>query len=279
MARATRSLAGGSLPAHIDYGAVARSLLDDGFAVLADGALASQARRIFVAGDDFFMRDHDAKTAHSTRARLEGYRPMGSEFSQSEERPDLCEFFSVWHWNQANDQVGGWAPDSVLRAAAVASLAGYAAAANGVLDELRLLLAPGGEPIDASRSSYVQVNYYRPHLFEREFLQEEHEDGHLLTFQKATGRGFEIRVGDRFIEPDVAEDELLVLPGSLLTLVSGGVIAPLYHRVRNHRDEARQALLYFVNPNVSVETAPWISNDGNRGTNIRAIALSCLGAR
>ncbi|MEO9228511.1 MAG: 2-oxoglutarate and iron-dependent oxygenase domain-containing protein [Devosia sp.] len=262
-----------------DYRKVARTLVKDGFAVLVDRELALQGDRVFAASHDFFEREHDAKLVHSTPARLEGYRPMGSEFSQSEDVPDLCEFFSVWHRNEADGQVGEWAADSALRSVAVSSLAGYAAAANGVLDALRRHLAPGGEAIDASRSSYVQVNHYRPHMFEREFLQEEHEDGHLLTFHRATRRGLEIRVGDRFVEPHVAAGDLLVLPGSLLTLVTGGLIAPLYHRVRNHFDATRQSLLYFVNPDVSVETAPWISNESNRGADIRAVALSCLGAR
>jgi hypothetical protein len=63
----------------------------------------------------------------------------------------------------------------------------------------------------------------------------------------------ELLVAGKFVTADIRDDELLVLPGSLLTLLTGGVVPPLYHRVRNNRQiKIRQSLLYFVNPSLGV---------------------------
>jgi isopenicillin N synthase-like dioxygenase len=78
----------------------------------------------------------------------------------------------------------------------------------------------------------------------------------------------------------MVDDEFLLVPGSLLTLITGGLIPPLFHRVRNDRSIAvRQSLLYFVNPGLREETVPWIENEGNRGISVRTVALSCIGGR
>ena len=42
-------------------------------------------------------------------------------------------------------------------------------------------------------------------------------------------------------------DQMLVMPGSLLTTMTGGEIPPLYHQVRNHRYPQRTTVLAFVN--------------------------------
>ena len=55
------------------------------------------------------------------------------------------------------------------------------------------------------------------------------------------------------------------MPGSVLTALTGGKIAPLYHQVRNHGLSDRQSLMYFVNPEVEAPLFSWIdAPDGTR---------------
>jgi isopenicillin N synthase-like dioxygenase len=100
-------------------------------------------------------------------------------------------------------------------------------------------------------------------------LQDGHEDGHLLTLVTATGPGLEIETADGYRPAEVAEDEMLIMPGSLLTLMTGGEIQPLYHRVRNSfRKEPRYSMMYFVNPESGQVLDPWIRNETNAGIDI-----------
>lgn len=261
--------------------AVAKSLLDRGYALVRDdGELMPMVGRMIEEARSFFAQDDAAKLAASTPSRLEGYRPMGAEFSDNPEETDLCEFFSVWHWNQGNTEIEKWARANRLHAAMTMALPGFARVADGVLEALRARLNPNGQRVDVTEASYLQVNHYRPREFDRELLQGPHEDGHVLTIHKATGHGLEIRSDDRFHALAIADDEFLILPGSLLTLITGGALAPLFHQVRNDKATGdRQALLYFVNPSMVQETRPWIVTDANRDLSVLAIARACIGAR
>ena len=62
-----------------------------------------------------------------------------------------------------------------------------------------------------------------------------------------------------------AHDEIVIMPGSVLTALSGGKIEPLYHQVRNHQLDDRQSIMYFVNPEIDEPLFGWIeSGDGER---------------
>ena len=119
----------------------------------------------------------------------------------------------------------------------------------------------------------MQVNFYEPPKHDRDTLQDRHEDGHLLNFVKATSPGLEIEVDGRFEPVRLARNEVLVMPGSVLTALTGGLIPPLYHQVRNLGAPAsRLSLMFFINPPVR-PIAPWIVNDTNRDTNILDLLL------
>jgi isopenicillin N synthase-like dioxygenase len=265
----------------VDYGAAAQSLIERGFATIQDsGALMRQVRSAFLEGRNFFGESSRTKCAASTASKLEGYRPLGAEFSGTREQPDLCESFSVWGWNGDDPDVRAWATKHKLHQALWSVLPGYSAIANGVLESVRSRINAHGQAFDASQASYVQMNHYRPKAFEREFLQGVHEDGHVLSILTSTAPGLEICIDGQFTPAETTGSALLLLPGSILTLITGGRIAPLYHRVRNdHRTAVRQSLVYFTNPSILVPTVPWIENETNQGVDIRAIAVSCIGAR
>jgi isopenicillin N synthase-like dioxygenase len=263
-----------------DFAAAAQTLIDEGYALLKDASLMPIVRKAFSEGQKFFRQSDETKRAASSPSRLEGYRHLGAEFSQTPERPDLCESFSVWCWNATEPDIHAWSSHNKLHNAVSAALPAYSAVANGVLEALRCRVNPHGQGIDASEASYLQMNHYRPADFERDFLQDSHEDGHALTVLKPTAPGLEIRIAGQFLRVDMADDEFLLLPGSILTLMTGGLIAPLFHRVRNDRSTAiRQSLMHFINPSLTKETHPWIVNESNRGVSIRTVALSCIGGR
>jgi isopenicillin N synthase-like dioxygenase len=109
------------------------------------------------------------------------------------------------------------------------------------------------------------MNYCLPTPPERDLLQDKHEDGHMVTVLHSTAPGLEIYVNDE-VQPMLPDrDEVVIMPGSVLTALSGGKIAPLYHQVRNHGLDDRQSLMYFVNPEVDEELFSWIATpDGTR---------------
>ena len=75
-------------------------------------------------------------------------------------------------------------------------------------------------------------------------------------------------------------DEIVIMPGSVLTALSGGKIPPLYHQVRNHGLDDRQSLMYFVNPEVDEPLFSWIDTpDGTRERHPRARAERALDVR
>jgi isopenicillin N synthase-like dioxygenase len=64
----------------------------------------------------------------------------------------------------------------------------------------------------------------------------------------------------------------MVMPGSLLTAMTGGQVSPLYHRVRNCQEPERMSLMYFVNPQLDVELSPWLENETNLGVDVLDLA-------
>jgi len=45
-------------------------------------------------------------------------------------------------------------------------------------------------------------------------LQDGHEDGHLITLVTATGPGLEIQTANGYVPVELADDEMLIMPGS-----------------------------------------------------------------
>lgn len=115
-------------------------------------------------------------------------------------------------------------------------------------------------------ASSVQINDYAAGPEDRECLQDRHEDGHVLTLVHGTRPGLEIFVDGAPRASETAADELLVMPGSILSELTGQRIAPLFHQVRNLRLPDRQSAMYFVNPELDKPVRPWV---GDRGDDLR----------
>jgi len=251
-------------------------LFHDGFCVYdlsqADSLLLSQTLK---AAYDFFQLDEATKRRDYFPGLHVGYRFSGIEYSATPDRPDL---------NDSINLSSGW-QRSVADTSAAFDFYQTADRLLAVLDALAqsLLLGvaqryPGShQPPETAHHSWLQVNYYRSFPAMRDVLQDKHEDGHLLTVWHSAKPGFEIFPHDSEIGTPVTLDDehMLVMPGSLLTLLTGGDIAPLHHRVvRSAASEGRMALMYFVNPTAQ---QPLYSYKPGTGAELEDIAA--IGAR
>lgn len=237
----------------------ASTILDSGYAILRlDAATRDAVDAVFEAAPAFFDRPAADKARYARPDILEGYRTFGAEFSHSPDRPDLNETFSHVLRNADRPDVGVWAETNPLNAAMRAAAPLYAAMADGVLDGLRTAINPSGDRIASAEFSYFQLNYYRPSREDRDFLQDAHEDGHLLTIVTSRQPGLEVEIDGKWEPASLARDELFVMPGSIITLMTGGRVQPLQHRVRNIPNvERRASLMFFVNASVANPPRAW----------------------
>jgi len=239
----------------------ASSLLHHGYALIrvSAGTLAV-LDEIFESAAGFFSLSPEEKVRFERPDILEGYRRYGAEHSGPEDRPDLNETFSLVLRNMAREDIARWKEVNPLHRALRAAASHYSALVDGVLDEIRREFNPRGDRIASADFSYFQLNHYRPRVETRDFLQDAHEDGHLLTVVTSRQPGLEAEIGGRFEPINFARNEVLVMPGSILTLMTGGRIKPLPHRVRNVRSVAtRASLMYFCNASVTHPPRAWVA--------------------
>lgn len=65
------------------------------------------------------------------------------------------------------------------------------------------------------------------------------------------------------------------MPGSLLTLMTGGLIKPIVHRVRDDRSTAiRQLLTFFISPSLQYKAEPWVADENHQGDAIGEMAIA-----
>jgi isopenicillin N synthase-like dioxygenase len=234
------------------------------------GALRHATSGVFASADEFFARPTREKHRYANPAWVEGYRELGPEYAQVPERPDLTESFSVWHRNRALPELDAWSDGCPLHGAMRQASSMLSELAGNLFAAMADYWNPASAPELRFRdATWAQLNHYEPARHSRELLQDPHEDGHLVTFVLTNAPGLEIQLDGEFVPADVADNELLVMPGSLLSLMTGYRVKPGYHQVRNtRRADPRSSLLYFVNPEIDQTLAPWITNESNRGVDI-----------
>lgn len=226
------------------------SILAHGFARLRLSVKPIAA--VLRAASDFFALDLPDKARHASADQNFGFRRMGTEYSVSPERPDVNDCFTLW--SDRLDLI----PEAQLIPQLTSALLELRAELMPIVrDTLLALGAPEDAPPPFARASHLQVNHYLPAGDERELLQERHEDGHLLTLLHAQEPGLEIFVGSECVPVTTAPDEILVMPGSILTALTNGAILPLEHQVRNLHLPRRQSVMYFVNPELHEPIHPW----------------------
>ena len=253
-----------------DYAQFVRQFEQTGFArVPLTDAMARKIDRIYGLGEEFFVRSEVEKQSYSMQSFVEGYRELGPEYSQVPERPDLTESFSAWNRNrgrpEVEEAVGGLELHRALREVSDE----WSLIVRGIFRAMADAWAPGSPELRSYNGTYVQLNYYEPSQHSAELLQDSHEDAHLLTLVKANAPGLEIEVDGKFIPAGADGNEIVFMPGSLLSLMTGYKIKPMYHQVRNtHRRDPRSSLLLFVNPEIDQKLEPWIKNESNAGIDI-----------
>ena len=236
----------------------ARDILDHGYAVvkLSDLDTAALHHAIDTA-NEFFELPLDVKNAHGSTDHNYGYRPFGIEYSVTPDRPDMNEVFTLWA--SRLDLIPDAQDVSELTDAFLSWRDSVAPLVKAVLDEVAASFGADAAP-EFEKASYLQINSYLETPKDRDLLQDKHEDGHMVTVLHATAPGLELHTADG-VTPFLPEhDEIVIMPGSVLTALSGGKIAPQYHQVRNHGLDDRQAILYFVNPVVDEPLYSWVDN-------------------
>jgi isopenicillin N synthase-like dioxygenase len=244
-------------------GKAARDIIDQGYAVVKLSDLdAGNLQNAIATANRFFRRPLDEKIHHGSTDHNYGYRPFGIEYSLVPERPDMNECFTLW--SSRLDLIPEADKITDVTEAFLAWRDSLAPLVQAILDQVAATFAAGRAP-EFEKASYLQMNYCLPTPPERDLLQDKHEDGHMVTVLHATAPGLEIYVNDE-VKPMLPDaDEIVIMPGSVLTALSGGKIPPLYHQVRNHGLDDRQSIMYFVNPEVDEPLYSWIdAPDGSR---------------
>jgi isopenicillin N synthase-like dioxygenase len=259
---------------------IVRDILTKGYSVMSLGArLRDRFKMIFACAETFFLRSsNEEKMATALPELLEGYRAQGTEHSGVASLPDLNESFSVWLKNSAKIVDTPSLIHSDLRRSMTQAMPVLEELSIAILEAVRVQLFPAAEQLVSIADSYLQVNFYNSVDLRREYLQEAHEDGHLFTLTQATTRGLEVSAGDKWTPVLVNDHEAVVMPGSILTAMTGGAVPPLYHRVRRYAESSgRMSIMFFVNPNISVETKAWIINESNANVSIREATIARSG--
>jgi isopenicillin N synthase-like dioxygenase len=225
-----------------------------------------------------FFRTPARQKSLNTLPEDGGYRPFGVEYSQSSERPDQMETFTASDRTRILTNKLPSVEARLLHDRMLAAFDSLEAIAETVTIRLAGALTgrTTGEVLIGGfrRWSRLQLNYSHPATSTAPFINETHEDGVLMTLACATGPGLELQTTDgNFVSTTTAPNVLLAMPGEITWLLSGGVIPPLYHRVRRAPGCAeRMALLFFGDIHPRLCNA-WIASEINANLDIGARVL------
>lgn len=237
-----------ALPAQIpDYANHARSLISQGYCTIKiPSSLRDNFWRMVLSYSD--ISPH-IKEVFSFPERTDGFLPFGMERARSTNRVDLCERF-CYRQNFRLDHHAHSFSQSPMYAAATACEVGLSAIAEQILAAICLNFEVP-ETIAIRDNSYMQFCSYdaRFRRDDREYLQDRHEDGNLITLAKASCDGLVIFPGGVSRMVDLADDEIIVFTGSLLTALSDGRIPYMDHAVLSPPvNVSRSSLVYFALP-------------------------------
>lgn len=206
-----------------------------------------------------------------------GYVPFGREHSGDPDRPDQVDCFAASSRTEGLIAGTGSEEAVILHAAMMrvfGDLEALAEAVAGTVAAEVVDTARGGSPSESlqggfRRWSRLEVHRAR-HLEPGALINEPHEDGHLLTFAQADAPGLEIELDGTFMPMARSATHMTVMPGSAMTLMTGGAIQPLRHQVRAHPTAApRLSLLFFADLD-PVLCEPWRVTAANVGLDIGA---------
>lgn len=254
------------------------SLHAEGYAMLTlPFEVGSAIANALEAGFQFFRSDIEEKLGTILPEGC-GYVPLGIEYSQSQDRPDPIESFTasartIEAANRLNSAKARSLYQSLLLVFEI-----FEPIAEAIAIDLASTLGIDREKELAGafrRWSCIQMNYSRPLAATTRLIHETHEDGHFVTIGCSTAPGLEVQVGDgTFVPVSTSATRLVLMPGRLAYLLSGGYVRPLFHRViSDPKCEERIALLFFADV-APLACEPWVKNTVNAGVDIGATVMT-----
>jgi isopenicillin N synthase-like dioxygenase len=266
------------MTAHSEYigsstAGVLAQILDQGFArVRLKRSAAQRLATLHQAATDFFALEPDAKLRYGVPNRSTGYRPHAYAHAGDPDRPDLNDSFLYW-------------PQSSKTPPNSDEITGFLAAAESyrliTVEITRVLLAELRDryryqhELPFENASVLQINNFG-RATDDELLQQPHEDAVFLTVIWASARGLEAVFEERgeLLPLEFPEDEVIVMPGSVMTAMTGGEIPPLFHLARNHGIIGRKSIMYFMSPDANTQVEPFLVNEYNQEKDIRELVLN-----
>ena len=234
--------------------------------VTNDAQTADAVEALIEAAHRFFTGDAATRNAAAAGTTMTGWRKAGIEYSQSPDRPDLNETFCY----RRHDDNGSLFEHPLLERAREAQVRLDLIAADA-LEALATRIGVRDRPaVRTMNESWLQLNFSRPATAAREFIQDAHEDGHLLTFLVADARGLEVKDPKKgWVAVLPSPERMICFAGECGSLLTGDLVSPTQHRVRAHTNvPVRLSVAYFVNPDLDQELPPWVPMMRSEGVDL-----------
>jgi isopenicillin N synthase-like dioxygenase len=226
--------------------------------------------QIYQAADRFFDQSEQQRQTATLPFDC-GYVPFGREHSGNPDELDHVDFFACSPRMQTLAENLPSEPARTLHAAMMRAFDDFEVVAETIARLIEAKITGGdlGERLRGGFRRWSRLEVHRTLSVEvGALINEPHEDGHVLTFAHAIAPGLEIEINGDFTPVVRSPSSMTVMPGSTLTLLTGGEIPPLHHRVRAHYyDKPRLSLLFFADLAPSL-CMPWRTNPINRNVDI-----------
>lgn len=194
--------------------------------------------------------DLDYRRLHNNEQASDGFMGVGSEYSNINNKADLCRRFCYWNCrHEFNKERGVTDADVYMLARGLESRMSIIAQAmmSRILYNFDLR-----NDFSGREYSYLQACLYEKSnaVQNRMYAQEPHEDGHFLTFITADSGGLSLHNGKTEEEVSFARNEFIAIAGSALSILSDHAIRSIYHSVKSGFEEKRISVVYFINPDL-----------------------------
>ncbi len=251
----------------VDYGRIIKDFETKGYSNIPISKEYQERITSFHRISKRFFSSGQAPTDVLSSNFISGYRDIGTEYSQHPSRMDLMKAISL-PVKSLKKVAKGLSNEFESSFNATGSL--FFELAEELTSALNKKYGDALNAISCSTStSFFQVSFYEPHLHERDTLQDTHEDGNLFTLVWGSAPSLEIVKNDYTVPIDFQKNEIYLMPGRILSLLTGNKIQACDHVVKCHNHQLyRVSFMCFVNPSIHKSIKPWIHNDYNSEKNI-----------
>jgi hypothetical protein len=205
-------------------------------------------RKLRLLADAFESIDQHTRDSFCFVKRTDGFMPSGLTFARDLSKTDLCRTFNYWYHYRQMHREYQFSQGQFYRTISECEVDLYNTT-QAILDEIAYHYNYS-HSLNLRGDSYVQFNMYPDAMkrADRKYLQDIHEDGHVLTYVKPNAPGLLIYINGKEHLINLQTDEAIVMAGSLLTELPEGDVPPLYHAVLDlNLPAARASLIYNAN--------------------------------